>query len=214
MIKKVQTSPGTSQSPAQYPVAPSRLGCRQGAARLHRNSIQETAHTSLGLFHQEPLDQAHHILQDAEAQPGLTRQCLASGLGFRQGARVCPEDAKYAGRAGPPGPPATSSPRETPNPATQPRFQTESRLVSEAQDSTGTNRRTDGSHADDAAAGARETVETGPSRTASPEGPEGCAVRSTWSEPRQEGRTLPASRESPIGAAHFVIQTPGTSLSP
>lgn len=78
---------------------------------------------------------------------------------------------------GAPGPPAASSPRETPNSANTASLPTESWLVSEALDNTGTNRRMDGSYADDAAASARETVQTGLSRTVRPEGPEECSEK-------------------------------------
>lgn len=218
MIKEVQTSPGTSQNPAQYPVAPSRLCCWRGAARLHGNSTHKPGFvSSRGLR----LSSSHFTGHQSTTwfHPAASGKWAGFQTRNQSVSRKMPsmqaEQGPWAHLPHPhPERPRQREGSDHPNPAMQPRFQTESQLVSEALDNTGTNRRMDGSHADDAAAGAWKTVQTGLSRTVRPEGPEQSAVRSTRSEPRQEGRTLPVSWEPPIRAAYFVIQTPGSSLSP
>lgn len=105
----------------------------------------------------------------------------ASGkwVGFQVEPECVQKDVECAGRAGPLGPTCRIRTQGEPDRVraritqTQQRShasKTESQLVSEALDNTGTNCRMDRSHADDAAGGARETVQTGLSHMVRPGG--------------------------------------------
>ena len=176
MIKKVQTSPGTSQSPAQYPVAPSRL--------LPVRSCPATweQHTQAWVcFIKSPETELIAFYRPQGCRGTAWSYLAASGkwIGFQMEPECVQKDVECAGRAGPLGPTCLIRTQGEPDRVrawitqTQQRshaYKTESWLISEALDNTGTNCRMDGSHTDAAAVGAWETVQTGLSPTVRPGG--------------------------------------------